>query len=241
MGVSISFAQTADDVINKAIDARGGKEKIANLKSIKMKAMVDIGPNMKAPMTMYILNDKGFRLEMEMQGMTMIQCIDGDSGWYVMPFGGKKDAERMDKETIQQMSTQMDIQGGLFNYKAKGSTVVLLGKDDMEGTETFKLKLTKKNGDVETWFLDASSYMPLKVTSKHKMKEKEVSSDVLLSNYKKVDGIMFAYTMDEREAGAAQGQAVTFDTIEVNPKIENSIFKMPATTAATTPAGGDKK
>ncbi len=239
MGVTMSFAQTADEIIAKHIEAIGGKEKIANLKTLKMKASVDVGPNMKAPMTMYIVAEKGLRVEFEMQGMMMIQCIDGDSGWVVQPFGGKKEAERMDKETIEQMKDQMDIRGSLFDYKSKGNTVVFLGKEDMEGTETYKLKVSKKNGDVETIYLDASSYLILKIVTKHTFKDKELQGETLFSNYKKVDGVMMPFTIDEREVGAAQGQAITFDSIEVNPKFENSLFKMPIASAAAP--SGDKK
>src|ERR1017187_3332106 len=241
-GVTMSFAQTADEIIARHIDALGGKEKLANLKSLKMKAMVDVGPNMKAPMTLFIVNEKSLRMEFEMQGLTMIQCIDGDSGWAIQPFGGKKEAERMDKETIDQMKDELYLTGSLYNYKEKGNIVTLLGKEDMEGTDVFKLKVVKKNGDVETVFIDAGSYLKLKEISKHTFKDKEVQSEKVFSNYKKVDGLMIAFTVDDREVGAAQGQAVTFDTIEVNPKFESSLFKMPTTEGAIlTPTSAEKK
>src|SRR5437764_6773536 len=162
-----AFAQTADEIINKHIDAMGGKDKMTNLKTLKMVANVDIGPNMKAPMTMYVVNNKGYRMEMEIQGMKMINAFDGDSGWYIQPWGGKKDAERMNAEQIRESKDQADITGSLFNYKEKGNTVEYLGKEDMEGTDTYKLKVTKKTGDIEYDYLDASTYLKLKETSKH--------------------------------------------------------------------------
>ena len=230
-GVMMSFGQTADDIINKHIDAMGGKEKLTSLKTVRMTANVEVGPNMKAPMTMYFVNNKSFRMDITMQGMTMTTAITGDSGWMVMPFGGKKDAERMDKESIDQSKDMMDITGDLFDYKTKGYTIEFIAKEDMEGTEVYKLKVTKKSGLVDYEFIDASSYLRLKTTTKHKSKEKETSSDVLYSNYKKVDGIMFAYTIENRETGSSQGQSVTMDTIEVNPKIDANLFKMPVASA----------
>ncbi|MEI6816015.1 MAG: hypothetical protein WCL14_05350 [Bacteroidota bacterium] len=230
-GVFMSFGQSVDEIINKHVAAMGGNEKLADLKTIRMSANVEVGPNMKAPMTMSFINNKSFRMDISMQGMTMTTAIEGDSGWMVMPFGGKKDPERMDKEAIESSRDMMDVNGSLYNYKAKGSTVELIGKEDMEGTDTYKLKVTKKNGDIEYEYLDATSYLRLKTTTKHKFKDKETSGDALFSNYKKVEGIMFAYTIENRETGGSQGQIITFDNIEVNPKFDKDLFKMPVATA----------
>lgn len=240
MGVSMSFAQTVDDIINKHVEAMGGKEKLAALKALKLVMSIEIGPNMKAPATIVLVNGTKMRLDMSIQGMTMVQVVTGDSGWAINPFGGKKEAERMNKEEIQASKDQLNITGELYDYKAKGNTVELIGKEDMEGTETYKLKVTKKNGDVDYIFLDAKTYLELKITSKHKFKDKEIESDELLSNYKKVDGIMFAFTREERMSGEAQGQSMTADSIEVNPKIDDKIFIMPdaAATAPNPPPAG---
>jgi hypothetical protein len=237
---AFAFAQTADEIVNKHIDAMGGKDKIAGMKTLKMVASVDIGPNMKAPMTMYVVNNKAFRMELEFQGMKMINAFEGDAGWYINPFGGKKDPENMNAEQIRETKDEIDLSGSLFNYKEKGNTVEYLGKEDMEGTDTYKLKVTKKSGDVEYVYLDASSYLELKKTRKRKFEDKEVETESLSSNWKKVDGIMFPFTVEQRQKDASQGQAVNFDSYEVNAKVDESMFKMPAASAGSAPAS-DKK
>jgi hypothetical protein len=236
----MAFAQTADEIVNKNIEAMGGKDKLAGMKTLKMVANVDIGPNMKAPMTMYIVNDKAFRMELEFQGMKMINAYEGETGWYINPFGGKKDPENMNAEQIRETKNELDLSGSLFNYKEKGHKVELLGKEDMEGTDTYKLKVTKKSGDVEYLYLDAATYLELKKTRKTKFEDKEVESESLSSNWKKVDGIMFPFTVEQRQKDASQGQAVNIDSYEVNAKIDESMFKMPVASAGTTPAP-DKK
>jgi hypothetical protein len=237
---AIAFAQTADEIVNKNIDAMGGKDKIAAVKTLKMTATVDVGPNMKAPISMFVVNNKSYRMEFEFQGMKMIRAYDGKEGWMVNPFGGKKDAEHMNPEDIRDAQDQSDIAGDLFNYKEKGSTVEYLGKEDMEGTDTYKLKLTKKTGDVKYYYIDASSYLVLKETTKRKFQDKEVEGENLMSNYKKVDGVMFPFTVESRAKDEAQGQAMNMETVEINPKIDDTMFKMPAASAPTVPSS-DKK
>jgi hypothetical protein len=126
----------------------------------------------------------------------------------------------------------MDLAGALYNYKEKGHSVELIGKEDMEGTEVYKLKIAKKSGDIEYDFIDAESFLKLKETTTHKFNDKEVSGDVILSDYRKVGDMMFPFSMENREAGASTGQALKVETVEVNPTIDNSIFKMPAAAPA---------
>lgn len=237
-----SSAQSVDEIVNHYLDATGGKANWAKLKSVKFIGSVDIGPNMKAPFTLYLKDKTKSRFELEIQGMKMVNALDGDSGWNVVPFSGKMDPERMNPEEVKQSKKQADFTGDLYDYQAKGNTVEYLGKEDMEGTDTYKLKVTRKNGDVVYMYLDATSYLSLKETTKQKFQDKEIESVTLMSNYKDVDGIKFPFTIEVRGSEQdAMGQAMTFDTIEVNPVIEDAIFKMPPMKSAVQPSEGEVK
>ena len=227
IGSHLSYSQTADEVINKHFEALGGKDKLANIKTMKLLCNVEIAPGMKAPITMYYINNEAMRVEVEVQGMKILSAVEGDSGWSINPMSGKKDAERMNADEIKESKDQMDLTGALFNYKEKGHTVELLGKEDMEGTEVYKLKIVKKSGDIEYDYIDASTYLTLKETTTHKFNDKEMTGDVIYSDYRKAGDIMFPYAMENREAGASQGQALIVEKIEVNAEIDRSIFKMP--------------
>jgi hypothetical protein len=231
-----------DEVIDNHFKAMGGKEKFEKLKSLKMTGSIDIGPDMKAPFTIYMKDSNKFLFTMELQGMKMMQALNVDSGWFIQPWGGKTDPERMSPEDVRTAKDQADIGGPLLNYKKKGHTVELLGKEDMEGTDAYKLRVTKKSGDVSYIYLDANSYLQLKETSKRKFNDKEVETASISSNYKSVDGIMFPFTMEERaSADASQGQAMKIDKIEINPVVDDSMFKMPAMASATGTENTPKK
>lgn len=224
-----TFAQQVDDVVNNYVNALGGKDNWNKARSVKMTGSVELGPNMTAPVTIYIKDRTKFRFELEFQGMKMIQAYDGDSGWSVMPFMGKTDPERMSEEEVRGVKDQVDFTGDLMNYKEKGNTVELLGKEEMEGSETFKLKVSKKNGDIKYLYIDAEKYIVLKETSVQKFEDKEVESVSIPSDYRMVSGLLFPFNMETRmDEESSQGQAVKFESVEVNPTIDNSLFVMPA-------------
>lgn len=237
------YAQTADEIVDKYVAAIGGTDRWAKLKSMRMSGSLDLAPGMKAPFTMTMMERTKMRFELEIQGMKMVQALDGDSGWKIMPFQGKTDPERMSEEEVRSTKEQADYTGDLYDYKGKGSVVEMLGKEDMEGTETIKLKVTKKNGDVKYIYLDATSFLPLKETSKQKYADKEVEMSTINSNFQTVDGITMPFTVeirggDDEQAG---GQAMTFEKIEVNPAVDAQIFAMPAMSSATAPASEETK
>ena len=239
---TISFGQSADEIVSRYLDAVGGKKSLDAIKSVKMTGSVEVGPNMKAPFSMIMKDKTKSRFELEIQGMKMITAVSGDSGWKVVPFTGKTDPERMSPEEVKDSKEQADFTGDLYNWKEKGSAVELVDKEDMEGTEVFKVKITKKEGDITYMYLDAVSYLPLKQSTKIKMKDKEMETATLFSNYKAVNGIKFAFAMEMRQGDDATspGQVMTIETIEVNPAVSEDLFKMPPMKSAVDPAGTTK-
>jgi hypothetical protein len=225
--VSFSNSQTVDDIINKHITAQGGMDKLNAIKTMKISGKIN-GSGIEFPFTQTIKKPSGVLMEMTIQGMTMKQGYDGTTAWAINPFQGNKNAEKMPKEQEKYMKEQSEIEGQLVNYKEKGSTVELLGKEDMEGSEAYKIKLTDKDGDVTTYYLDASSYLVLKQESKKKIKEKEITSTVTMGDYKSVDGIMIPHSVEIKSNNEQMGtQNVTIEKVEMNVPVEDDIFKMP--------------
>jgi hypothetical protein len=79
-----------------------------------------------------------------------------------MPFQGKKDPEALPAEQAKIMDEQADFDGQLVDYKEKGSTIELVGKEPVEGTDAYKLKLTTKGGEVRYYFLDAEYFLEIR-------------------------------------------------------------------------------
>jgi len=234
----VLYAQTADDLIAKYVAARGGKDKIKSVNSIRMTGRMVMGP-MEAPILIIMKRPDQVRVEFTLQGMTAIRAYDGTSGWAIMPFMGKKDAEPIATDELKELQDEADIDGPLVDYKAKGNTVELLGKDKVEGTDAYKLRLTRRNGDVDTIYLDADSYLEIKGEGKRIMRGSEHEFETSITDYRQVGGLMFPFALDSAIKGSQERQRITMDKVELNVPVEEASFKMPP--ASPPPPAEDKK
>jgi len=220
-------AQTVDEIIAKHIQARGGLEKLKAVKTVRYTGKMTVGPGLEAPAVMEQKRPNSVRLEITVQGLTAVQAYDGKAGWQVMPFGGKKDPEPMGEDELKEAAEQADIDGPLVDYKEKGNKVELVGKEPVEGTDAYKLKVTLKSGDLRTIYLDADSYLPIKEESKRTIRGTERESEVVLGDYKEVGGLMIAHSIEASAKGNPQKQKITIEKVEINPPIDDARFTLP--------------
>jgi outer membrane lipoprotein-sorting protein len=236
-----AFGQTADELLEKNFKAMGGKDKLKALQSMRMTGKMKMGP-MEAPLTIVKARPSEMRVDFTIQGMTGTSAYDGSTGWQLMPFGGNKDAQRLTEEQLKDMRVDADFDGPTFDYKAKGNKVEYVGKVDVEGTPAYKLHVTTKEGKESNIYLDAESYLEIRSESTRNVQGQDLEMVTTIGDYKTVDGFTFPYSMESVVKGKESlgGQAVTIEKIELNPKVEKSMFAMPAP-AAAAPKPEDKK
>lgn len=226
------FAQSVDDVLAKHFDAQGGLDKFRAMKSIRLTGKMGVGPGMEAPFTMEKKRPGLMRMDFTFQGMTGTQAWDGKQGWSVMPFMGKKDPEPISPEDAKSIEEQADFDGPLVDWKDKGHALELMGKEQVEGAECIKLKVTRKNGEVDYWYFDAETYLLVKQEGKRTRHGTEIEGEVTFGDYKEVSGLMFPFSMTSGAKGMPQKQTMTFEKIELDPELADARFVMPAPAAA---------
>jgi Predicted periplasmic protein (DUF2092) len=229
-----ALAQTVDELIAKSFETRGGLDKLKAVKSIRMTGKMTMGPGMEAPITIEMKRPRNARMEFTIQGSTGVQAYDGKQAWGISPMGSRQ-AEPMPAEMAKDLDDQADMDGPLVDYKAKGNQIELVGKEKVEGSDAFKLKVTKKDGDVEYWYLDAESYLPVKVEAKRTIRGSEIEGESTLSDYKEAGGFLWPYSIQSGAKGRPEKQSLVIDKIEINPVIDDARFKMPAAKPAAPP------
>lgn len=216
------FAQTADEVIAKHIDAIGGKDNWKKVNSMRMEASVS-AQGMEVPVIIHQVHNKASKQEYTVMNMTGYSIVTTDGGWNFNPFNGQTSPEPMTADEVKAGQDQLDIQGELIDYKDKGHSVELMGKEDVDGTECYKLKLTRKSGRETIYLIDPKTYYPVRAISKLTLNGQEITQTINLSNYQKLpEGIVVPFTMENGQAPAP----INITKVEVNPKIDESIFKV---------------
>lgn len=213
-------AQTVDEIINKHIDAIGGKDKLSQLKSVYIESSLDL-MGTPAPSIEYLLQGKGFKQETEFNGAKIINCYTDKGGWSINPMAGATDAQALPDDVYNAAKGQIYFGGALVDYAAKGNKVELAGK---EGND-YKIKVT--NGKAESdYYVDGTAYTVSKIVSKGEMMGQPVEITVSFSDYKKTDyGIVVAYSRSTDLGGFAFTTKV--NKVEVNKDIDPKIFDMP--------------
>jgi hypothetical protein len=216
-----AFAQNLDEIVKKHIDAIGGLENWKKLKSLKMECSIKAnGADIKVVICQ--LDKKAMRQDIAVMGMNGYEIVTNTQGWSFMPFQGQIKPEAMTADDVKNSQDDLWIQDEFITYKELGKKLELIGSDDMDGTDCFKLKMTDKNNQETTYFIDKSDYNIIKSVSKVKADGKEMEVASTYGNYKKTEeGIVFAMST----TGGYGPMEIT--KIEVNPKIDETIFQLP--------------
>ncbi len=235
LSCSFAFAQTADELIEKNIKAHGGIDKLRAIKTVKMTGKMTMPGGLEAPFSYHKKRPDKLRIEFIIQGLTGIQAYDGSTAWALLPFTGSKDPQKMPEEERKDIIEQADFDGPLIDYKAKGNTVEYVGKEDVEGTEAHKLKLTLKNGNVRYVFLDPETGLEMKGTAMIKREGVEASVDSFFGDYKEVNGVVFPFAIDQKIRGQ-QGPQFLVEKVEMDIDLADSMFTIPETASQTQPS-----
>lgn len=211
-------AQTVDEIVAKHVEAMSGKDKLAALKSVKMTgSMTANGTDISIISSR--LHQVGMRMDLEIMGTLNYQLINNKTGWAFFPVMGMTEPKEMDAEQYKSGINQLDAQGALFNYREKGTTIESLGKEMVEGSEAYKLKVTFKNGHSATYFIETKTNRHVKSISKSVANDQEMELETTYTDFKQnADGYWFPYSMTN-----VQG-TITFDKIETNVPLSESIF-----------------
>ncbi len=224
-----SYAQTADEIINNYIENIGGKEKLEKLKGVQMIGNMKM-QGMEIPFEQLSTKDGKQLVSIELQGNKMVwSAFDGEVSWQRNQM--TMEAEKSDNEATQNLKNELaQFPDPFLNYKEKGYTVELIGKETIDGAETFKIKLTKKpvlvNGEslpnITHYYFDTENFVPIVVEStvnQGPMKGQTIKST--LSDYQEVDGVYFPFSM------GSKFQTMEFKEIKLNPEVKAESFALP--------------
>jgi hypothetical protein len=232
-GVSLAQSPpppTLETLVAKNVEAKGGADAIKALQSLRLsgKMLVNEG-QIEFTYTQIKKRPGQVRTELTLQGMTVIQAYDGKEGWKVSPFQGRKDPEKMSADDTKSLMEDAEIDGPLVDWKAKGSTVEYIGTEDVDGTMAHKLKVVRKNGDVNFVYLDPDHFLEIRVLTQRVEQGAQVEVETDLGDYEKINGVFIPFSEEAGRKGSPDKQKIIIEKAEPNVPVDDAVFHFPAT------------
>lgn len=198
------------------------------------------------PFLMELKRPRKMHLELQFNGQTALQVYDGANGWKLRPFLNRLEIEPYTAEEMKASSVQADLDGYLVDYTAKGTTIELAGKEKIEDRDAYKLKLTTKDGQTVHVWIDAQTFLEAKIEGQPRRLDGVYHPvEVYYRDYRPVNGLQIPHVLETRVLPAAkaataanvnaapvQTEKITIEKVELNPKLEDSLFAKPQIAAA---------
>ena len=229
-----SFSQSVDEIIDNYFENTGGIDQWRKLKGVKMLAKLS-QQGMEIPIEIIQMQGGKQMQIINFQGQSIkAQVFDGEVSWGINMMSQKP--EKSDQETTDNLKLDNnDFPDSFMDYKSKGYIAELIGKETVDGTETFKVKLTKepktidgkKEDDITFYFFDTENYVPIAIQTEVKEGPgKGMIMEITMSDYQEVEGLYFPFSQTQ---GIKDQPSIPLiiDSIELNPTIDENEFKFP--------------
>jgi outer membrane lipoprotein-sorting protein len=230
---------SAAQIVERNVAARGGLAAWRDVRTLALSGRMDIGgkSSMEVPFRSEMKRPRKLRFELEFQGKRAVQVYDGAHGWKLRPFLGLDQAEPYSPQEQQQAAELQELDGPLIDYKAKGTRVALEGVEAIEGHDAYKLKLTFKDGTVRHDWIDAKSFLEVRVEGAPRRLDGRMHDvQIYYRDYRAVQGLMMPFVLETAVQGVVGTRKMTVEKVEINPKIDDAAFLKPQAVAAAAPS-----
>ena len=231
-----SPAPSTDSLIARHATARGGLPALRAIHTLTMTGtMRQDGFDAPFGFRELLARPGEARIELTLQGLTIVQAYDGNAGWQIQPFQGRKDAEDLSTDDAKSLAEEADFEDALIDAKAKGSTVESLGAIDVDGAPAWALRVSLKNGDQLTYYLDPDAMLTVRLVTRQVVRGAEVFTQTDYGDYEQVAGVWLPFELASGPRGSSQKQRVTYAKVVANDPVDGAIFARPASPAPTPP------
>ena len=224
VAMSLISAQDPDKILEKHFQAIGQKNltKAKNYQATG-KAVMN---GMENPFKMISQRPGKVRIIVEFQGAEIVQGFDGETAWMINPMMGSSGAVVITGPEADGVIDASDMDGQLWMYKKKGHQLELAGSEKVGDKDVYVLKLTKKNGVVDRYYMDQESFLIHRLETSAVANGADIDVEVLLSNFQKVNGYMMPFTTVQKFNGQA-GMEIIFDEVKFDVEADDSLFSKP--------------
>lgn len=220
-----SFGQDVQKVLDKMIEAQGGRKAIQAAQDTTMTGTMELIPmGLTGSFTRYQKEPDKFRQDIEVMGMVITQAYDGKTAWMINPQTGA--AEELPEAMAKSMVRESQGNDALLDPAKVGITYKLLPNETVNGVSYVVLQQVMKDGYASTLLLDPKTYLPA-ITRGKSMNQAgaEVDSETTLSDYRKVGDLMVPHQISVKQEGTDYVR-LAISKVTYNTGLQDSFFQM---------------
>ena len=224
-------AWTADELVARHIEARGGAANLQAIRSLRLTGRAVFGEGdfaIEAAWAKLAIRPGTVRIETTLQGLTSVEALEGKEAWSVQPFGGRRDPEKGSADEARSHSHEADFDGPLVGWREKAKSVEYLGTEDVDGTSAHKLRVRLKDGDTVTVFLDPDSLLAIRELWQELVRGTEKVSEIDFGSYERVAGVWIPFSLELGRPGRPKQARITIERAEANIAADAALFRFPA-------------
>ncbi len=220
-------ADRTEELVRIHVEAIGGKERLAALKSLRAAGQVVAGGK-KMRFTMLAARPDHVRVETENGGRTLVQGYDGhDAPWEFDTGQWPPRYRDMAAPVAKTFTADSEFDDPLVGGSARGYAVDYAGEVETEGKKLLRLLVTRHHTEVFSLLLDPDTFLIVKrVDEKKNALGGTVHVVTFYADFRPVDGVLLphqiALTVDGRVT-----QQTKIESIEPNPEIPADTFSRP--------------
>lgn len=212
---AVSGDVKASDVIEKYIEAIGGREALNEVDDLKMVMGMEV-QGMALEVNLFQKRPGKLYQETVMNGNVVSkQVFDGEKGKMQSPMG----EQVIEGEALTQMKESAKIFPEL-TYMKDGVKLKIEGIENVDGKETYKVVVTKPSGTVSSVFYGVEDGLKYKEVAQ----TPQGAVSTTFADYEVVDGILFPMTM--KQVMGPQSFDIQIKSVELNTGIEDSRFEV---------------
>jgi len=221
---SVVLAENVETIIAKHIKAHGGLEKWNKVETLKITGRFT-GFSIEKDYMAYKTRTGEYYADLQLGKHKVIEAFDGKTGWTIDPWLELNYARRINSSEENVFAQKAEFTTPFFNYKEKGHQVEFVGKEKCEGLDVFVLKLTRNNGKIEKWYLDAKTFLEYKCESRWVDFTSELPSEVYFDDFRTVEGLVIPFFVER--TFWQRDRVLEVKNIEINPDFDRNLIEMP--------------
>lgn len=216
-------------LVAQNVEARGGADVWQAIDTLRIKGQMDLGQGMHVPYVMDQKRPDKMCIEFDFDDKTAVQCVNGGTGWKLLPYLGRNRPEAMTEPEYREMAGTVAIDGLLFRSLERGNSVKLAGKEVVAGRPAVKLEVTLASGAVRWIYVDEESGLDIKLDTMRTIGGKQRRVETFYYDWQETNGLLIPRRQESQTEGREESNFLTVDSVIANPPLNDSRFAMPAT------------